>query len=159
LLTGQRPFSSPDMYALSFMHMHELPVPPMQINPSLPASLSRAIETAMAKDRSARYHDIRIFGSFFVATKEMWLVEGERRTRLRHAEEALIAWSQVIQLDPYNALAYNVKGQALHRLRRDQEALPLYDQALRLNPQLAIVYSNKAESLCALGRYQEALVD
>lgn len=157
LLTGQRPFQSSDIYALSYLHMYEIPTPPLQLNPSLPRPLANAIVTAMAKDRSARYPDIRMFRSFLVASREMWLEEGERLTRLHRPQEALDAWSQVIRLDPSNALAYNVKGQALHRLHRDQEALQLYNQALHLNPQLDMVYSNKAESLCALGRYQEAL--
>lgn len=159
LLTGQRPFNAPDMYGLSFLHIHEPPVPPIQITASLPDVLSNAIVIAMAKDRSDRYPDVRMFGSFFSATREMWLEEGERLTRLHRPEEALLAWDQVIHLDPRNALAYNIKGQALHRLQRDQEALPLYDQALQLNPRLPMAYNNKAESLLALGRYEEALAN
>src|SRR2546421_1088325 len=61
LVTGRPPFTAQNLYALAFKHFAENPTPPTQFNPSLPASLERAILTALSKQRTDRYRDISGF--------------------------------------------------------------------------------------------------
>ncbi|HEX4203347.1 MAG TPA: serine/threonine-protein kinase [Ktedonobacteraceae bacterium] len=61
MLTGQRPFKGADFYSVAYMHVHEQPQPPSQLNPSLPAPIEQAILRAMAKNRDERYVDVEAF--------------------------------------------------------------------------------------------------
>jgi serine/threonine protein kinase len=61
LLTGRRPFEAPNNYAMGYKHVHELPIPPTQLNPNLPKYVEQAILKAMAKQRKDRYSDISAF--------------------------------------------------------------------------------------------------
>jgi serine/threonine protein kinase len=61
LVTGCPPFSADNVFATGFKHLHETPPPPTQFNPGLPAYIEQAILTAMAKERSNRYPDLRDF--------------------------------------------------------------------------------------------------
>lgn len=55
LLTGQLPFSSPDALELVHSHLAKQPLPPHQINPSIPPILSQIILKLMAKSADNRY--------------------------------------------------------------------------------------------------------
>jgi len=61
LVTGRPPFNAPDFFAMGFKHMKDAPVPPRQLNPSLPVHVEQAILRALAKQRSNRFPDIRAF--------------------------------------------------------------------------------------------------
>src|SRR6266480_3700231 len=61
LVTGQRPFQAPDFLAIAFKHAKEAPIPPRQLNPSLPIHLEQAILKAMAKERIQRHADVAAF--------------------------------------------------------------------------------------------------
>src|SRR2546425_1599772 len=61
LVTGFPPFSADNVFATGFKHLHETPPAPTQFNPGVPASIEQAILTAMAKERSERYPDLRDF--------------------------------------------------------------------------------------------------
>lgn len=90
--------------------------------------------------------------------KEQWLEEADSHLKANRFKEALEACEHAIQIDPNNALAYNMKGVALRNLGRPKEALDAFDQAMRLNPKLVAAYCNKGATLNDnLHRYGEAL--
>jgi serine/threonine protein kinase len=55
LLTGRPPIDGPSDYAIATAHLHEVPVPPMQINSALPASLSDTVMRSLAKAPADRF--------------------------------------------------------------------------------------------------------
>lgn len=54
-LTGQLPITGKSDYEIMMGHMHQVPVPPHQIAPAIPAPLSVAIMRALAKDPADRF--------------------------------------------------------------------------------------------------------
>ncbi len=65
LVTGQRPFQAHDFFAIAVMHAKETPIPPRQLNPSLPIHIEQAILKAMAKERIQRHADVAAFIAAF----------------------------------------------------------------------------------------------
>jgi len=61
LFTGQLPFNAIDFFSIGFQHMDKSPLPPTQLNPTLPPHIEHAILKAMAKQRHARHVDINAF--------------------------------------------------------------------------------------------------
>lgn len=61
LLTGHRPFSAPDPFALGYKHLMEHPVPPTQYNPRIPIYIEHAILQALAKERADRFPNVAAF--------------------------------------------------------------------------------------------------
>jgi serine/threonine protein kinase len=59
LLTGQKPFTNPSIEALWHQHAHVSPIPPRQLNPTLPEYNEVAILKAMAKKPSDRHKDVK----------------------------------------------------------------------------------------------------
>src|SRR5438270_13262297 len=61
LVTGRRPFDASRFVALQFMHATQPPVPPRQLNPTLPEPIEQAILRTMAKIPADRFPDIAAF--------------------------------------------------------------------------------------------------
>jgi serine/threonine protein kinase len=125
LLTGQKPFTAPDVIALGFKHLMEQALPPQQLNPRLPEHIDKAIIRALSKERKQRFPDILTFLAALHAvpkTSQQWLTKGRALRELKRYEEALSAYEQAIRLDPNDANAYYGKGSALNRLKRYNEA-------------------------------------
>ena len=59
MVTGKPPFEGNDALAMAVKHLQEEPVPPSQINPSIPADWDAAILKAMAKDPAGRYGSMK----------------------------------------------------------------------------------------------------
>ncbi len=194
LFTGHQPFTAPDFVAMGFLHATEIPVPPTQCNPDLPAHIERAILKAMAKQRTDRHVDVSTFiwslhastitvadiptvlisqasieaastsllaqtstsGTLQEIVKQQ-IKEGNGYSSSKHYQEALVAYEQVIRLDPNDADAYYNKGNVLSELGRPQEALVAYEQVIRLDPNDADAYIDKGNVLDKLERYREAL--
>jgi serine/threonine-protein kinase len=55
MVTGRKPFMYADAFSLMEAHTQEEPLPPRQLQPSLPPALETVILRAMAKDRTVRY--------------------------------------------------------------------------------------------------------
>lgn len=77
---------------------------------------------------------------------------------LGRSEEALLAFEQVIRLDPTDAYAHKNKSMILNHLGRREEALLAYEQAIRLDPTDADTHNNTGLVLHSLGRLEEALL-
>jgi outer membrane protein assembly factor BamB len=61
LLTGTPPFHGRSTMAVVFAHIHELPVPPTERQPLLPAMVNRVLQRALAKQPEARYPSAAAF--------------------------------------------------------------------------------------------------
>ena len=55
ILTGKVPFEGDDTYAIGLKHIQEPPVPPLELNPSIPEALNNIILTMLAKTPEARF--------------------------------------------------------------------------------------------------------
>ncbi|MDP9070720.1 MAG: Stk1 family PASTA domain-containing Ser/Thr kinase [Actinomycetota bacterium] len=55
MVTGRPPFSGDSPVAIAYKHVREQPVPPSQLNPSVPADFEAIVLQAMAKDPNDRY--------------------------------------------------------------------------------------------------------
>ena len=57
--TGRPPFDGDNPLTVAYKHIHENPVPPRHINPSLPADWERVIMRCLAKDPADRFQTAR----------------------------------------------------------------------------------------------------
>jgi hypothetical protein len=55
LVTGKRPFDCESAFSLMMAHVEQAPVPPIEVEPSLPPLLNQAILRSLAKDPSERF--------------------------------------------------------------------------------------------------------
>jgi len=89
-------------------------------------------------------------------TKEQFFHMGNVFFGRKDYEEALIAYEEVIRLDPNDAGGYIGRGEALYKLKRYEEALATHKLAIRLDLNIASAYVGKGNALRALKRYHEA---
>ena len=82
IVTGARPFQGDSDYSIMAAHLEKNPVPPIQIDPSLPAPLSEIILTAIAKDPAQRFQSADAFRAALESVKVRWAVTGPRRPML-----------------------------------------------------------------------------
>jgi serine/threonine protein kinase len=61
LVTGRRPFQADSNYSLMTAHVRDTPKPPVEINPSLPATLNEIILISIAKDPAQRFQTADAF--------------------------------------------------------------------------------------------------
>jgi len=59
MLTGRQPFEAADPLAVAYKHVHEAPVPPTSLEPSIPPALEAVTLRAMEKDPAARFQSAR----------------------------------------------------------------------------------------------------
>jgi hypothetical protein len=55
MLTGRQPFEADNPVAVAYRHVHDAPVPPTSLEPSVPAALEAVVLRAMEKDPAARF--------------------------------------------------------------------------------------------------------
>ncbi|GAA1977377.1 Stk1 family PASTA domain-containing Ser/Thr kinase [Microbacterium pumilum] len=68
LLSGRQPFRGESPVAVAYQHVSEAPVPPSEINESVPRSLDAVALRALAKDPFQRYQDAATFREAIDAT-------------------------------------------------------------------------------------------
>ncbi|MDZ8240070.1 MAG: tetratricopeptide repeat protein [Nostoc sp. ChiQUE01a] len=85
--------------------------------------------------------------------------EGVNKYDQANYEGAIKDFSQLIQLEPKNALAYNKRGDAYYRLGDYEQAQADSSQAILLNPQDANAYYDRGFALYELSKYKEAIAD
>ncbi len=61
MVTGKRPFQGGSDYSVMVAHLEEVPVPPIQIDPTLLPALNEIILTAIQKDRENRFQSAQAF--------------------------------------------------------------------------------------------------
>jgi serine/threonine protein kinase len=63
MLTGRQPFEAQDPLAVAYKHVHETPVPPTTLEPSIPPALEAVTLRAMAKEPAERFQSVADMGS------------------------------------------------------------------------------------------------
>lgn len=71
-------------------------------------------------------------------------------------EEAIVAYREVLKLDPKNAAAYSSLGSLMAMQGRPEEAIAAYTQAVRQDPKNALAYYNLGITLYNQGELQKA---
>ncbi|MCR2819355.1 Stk1 family PASTA domain-containing Ser/Thr kinase [Microbacterium sp. zg.Y1090] len=61
LLTGRQPFRGESPVAVAYQHVSETPVPPSEVNPTVPRALDAVVLRALAKDPFQRFQDAAAF--------------------------------------------------------------------------------------------------
>lgn len=74
-------------------------------------------------------------------------------------EEALSAFSHVLQLIPNSAKVFNARGRCLHKMGRVLEAITEYSHAINLDPRFGEAYRNRGNAFLELGRHEDAIND
>jgi serine/threonine-protein kinase len=63
MVTGQRPFRADSDFSLMTAHVKEMPKPPLELQPGLPAALNEIILMAISKDPAQRFQTADAFGN------------------------------------------------------------------------------------------------
>ena len=61
MVTGKRPIQGDSEYSIMRAQVEQVPVPPIELNPSVPARISAIILKALAKDPAARFQSAKEF--------------------------------------------------------------------------------------------------
>jgi|GEM_PF-1128152 len=92
-------------------------------------------------------------------TAESFIQQGDQAAQGGDYQQAITFYTQAIQLDPSNALAYYKRGLAYAQSEDQPAAILDYNQALALNPQYAPAYSARAAAYLELDGLALALDD
>lgn len=77
----------------------------------------------------------------------------------KHYEQAITIYTEILEKEPRNPVAYASRGYAYYKAGDDQEAITNYNTALELEPAYAQVYAWRALSYAFLGQHQQAIHD
>jgi serine/threonine protein kinase len=85
--------------------------------------------------------------------------EGISQYERGNYQEAVSNFTQTIEINPQNSLAYNHRGDAFYRLGDYEKAQADSSRAIALNPQDANAYYDRGFARFGLGKYQQAIAD
>jgi serine/threonine protein kinase len=81
IVTGQRPFKGDSDYSIMVAHLQQAPVPPIQVDPTLPPSLNEIIMTAIEKEPGARFQSAQAFRGALENVKQTLAKPGQAQAR------------------------------------------------------------------------------
>lgn len=90
-------------------------------------------------------------------TAQDWWQQGENALEAQEYETSLIAFENVLKLEPYHEKAWLNKGTALVNLGQLEAAIAAYDQALEIDEELALAWCYRGDALYDLGRWEDAI--
>jgi len=70
IVTGTRPFKGDSDYSLMVAHLEQQPVPPIQLDPTLPPGLNEIIMTAIQKEPEQRFQSAQAFRGALESVKQ-----------------------------------------------------------------------------------------
>ncbi len=71
LVTGKRPFDGDSQFAIMAAHLEKAPVPPVTIDPRLPAELNDVILLSVSKDPNQRFQTAEAFRNALVSVQQI----------------------------------------------------------------------------------------
>ena len=74
-------------------------------------------------------------------------------------DKALADFSKVLELDPFNAQAYNNRGHIYYKKDELNMAIADFDKAIELDTKYARAYANRGLAYKKLGKKSEAIAD
>ncbi len=72
-------------------------------------------------------------------------------------DQAIVAFDELIRLDPNHSEAHRWRGDASLNRREFDRALSEYDEAIRLNPKNGMAYSSRGAALTGKGEFDKAI--
>lgn len=90
IVTGKRPFTGTSDFAIMAAHLQQNPVPPIQIDPKLPALLNEIIMMAIAKQPEQRFQSAEAFRTALLNVKSA-LIQAPREQQQMAAAQAAAA--------------------------------------------------------------------
>jgi serine/threonine protein kinase len=106
MVTGQRPFRADSDYSLMTAHVREIPKPPVELQPGLPAALNEIILMAISKDPAQRFQSAEAFGN---ALSSVGMAASVQQAAALNASEA--ATAEYAVATPLPAAAANAPTQ------------------------------------------------
>lgn len=88
-----------------------------------------------------------------------WFETGYQANLAAGWQEALGAFTKVIELNPQDAMAYFYRGVAYDSLGNYKQAITDYNKAIDLGPKLAIAHTNRGMAYHKLSNYKQAIAD
>lgn len=92
-------------------------------------------------------------------SKERWLEEGNTNFNAGRYEEAIVAYDEVLILDPTDAITFNNRGLAYQALQEYETAIADFESAIALNPKFVAAYYNRGVSYYDLSECEKAITD
>ncbi len=74
-------------------------------------------------------------------------------------EKAIADYTSVIEINPFDSVAYNNRGYAYNKLSQRDEAIADSSKAIEINPKYAYAYSNRCWAYEKKGMIEEAIAD
>jgi tetratricopeptide (TPR) repeat protein len=89
----------------------------------------------------------------------MYLDKGNRHLAQGQFDEAIAAYTKVIELDPGYALAYSNRGEAYYSIGEYDKAIADYTKAIELDPEFWLAYYRRGLAYESKGEYEKAASD
>jgi hypothetical protein len=121
MVTGQRPFRADSDYSLMTAHVREIPKPPAELQPGLPAALNEIILMAISKDPAQRFQTAEAFGN---ALSSVGMAASAQEAAVLNASEAATAEYAVPTPLPAAAPANAPTRQGFTPVRTPADAKP-----------------------------------
>lgn len=184
MLAGTRPFEVSQCNSMTWnnwlemwrrKHNEEIPAP---LPTSVPSALSDIIFKCLAKRPERRFGSaielqnelIKVFLQNSSTSPRIGLPvtepnaydnynRGQTYYSLRRYEEAVIAFTRVIEISPEMAEAYTRRGLTFAVLRKYSESISDHTRAMNLDPNNDLTISFRGASLEMMGKWEDALRD
>ena len=90
---------------------------------------------------------------------EVYLQKGNELAKIRQFEKAISQFSEVIRLDPENAMGYNNRGHCWIQTKQWEKALADLNEAIRLDKDLELAHRNRLEVSRAMSDSDNIIID
>jgi tetratricopeptide (TPR) repeat protein len=85
--------------------------------------------------------------------------KGNRHLAHGQFDEAIAAYTKVIELDPGSVLAYSNRGEAYYSIGEYDKAIADYTKAIEMDPEFWLVYYRRGLAYESKGEYEKAASD
>ena len=88
------------------------------------------------------------------------VTKGDNFLKQKQWEDAIIAYTKAIEIDPNNAVAYNQRGLAyMYQVKPVDKMLEDFNKAIELDSRFAMAYYNRGTVYDSKGDYDKAIAD
>ena len=119
-------------------------------------------ELAKAKGEVLKHKQIEYGQAVKNLSFEDWIEKGFSLANSKRYEEAIMAYTKALDINPRDARAYmvyNNRGLAWAKKGNYDRAIADYNRALEINPRFAEVYTNRGLAWYGKGNYDRAIAD
>ena len=116
-------------------------------------------ELAKAKGEALKRKQIEYGQAVKNLSAEDWFEKGYSFHISNQYEEAIMAYTRVLDINPLNAKAYNSRGIAWAKKGNHDRAIADYNKALEINPRDAKAYNNRGIAWADKGNHDRSIAD